>query len=74
MSLKLVAQDAQEVNLRRVLTDEDLAALRKRNEERAAEARAKLGRNWSCHPANRIQKKGSSTTLDPFKRKIPGGF
>jgi hypothetical protein len=61
--LKLIAQDGKEINLRGSLNDDDLAELRKRNEERAAAAKAKLGRNWVCHPANGIPIKKQESVL-----------
>jgi hypothetical protein len=69
-TLKLVAQGDKEINLRLSMNDDDLAALRKRNEERAAAAKAKLGRNWLCHPANQVQIKKQSAVLPA--RKLGG--
>ena len=43
------------VALREVCDAEDLKALRERNEKRAAEARYRLGRDWLCHPDNRVR-------------------
>jgi hypothetical protein len=61
--LKLVAQGDSHTDLRKSLNDDDLAALRKRNEERAAAAKAKLGRHWVCHPANSIPIKKQESVL-----------
>jgi hypothetical protein len=57
----------QEVNtktLRGTLSDEDLVALRQRNEERAQQAKANLGRRWLCHPENQVQKVQRQGVLD----------
>jgi hypothetical protein len=69
-TLKLVSQDDKEINLRLSLKDDDLAALRKRNEERAAAAKAKLGRNWLCHPANKVPINKQASVLEPLRRKL----
>lgn len=61
--LTLVAHGDSNIDLRKSLNDDDLAALRKRNEERAAAAKAKLGRNWVCHPTNQIQIKKQESVL-----------
>lgn len=74
--LKLVSESNQTVqsdedeghDLRGVLSDQDLESLRKRNEERAAAARAKLGRNWTCHSANKAVKKGESSVLEQHRK------
>lgn len=49
--------------LRSALTTEDLNELRSRNEQRAAEARERMGDRWSCHPTNRVQKNPNPPVL-----------
>lgn len=43
--------------------EEDILALRKRNEQRALEARLKMGDGWSCHPKNSPQNNGRKSVL-----------
>jgi hypothetical protein len=67
-ALKLVAQN-KEIDLRHVLTDDDIAALQRRNEERIAAARAKMGNRWAAHPNSTWEPKGK-TVLEPYRRKL----
>lgn len=43
-------------DLNRVITEEDIKALRSRNIERAKEAILKLGRKYVLHPQNHVRK------------------
>ena len=52
--------------LRGSLSDEEIAALRQRNEARAQEARKRLGRRWTCHPDNQAQKVRNQSILDSW--------
>jgi len=42
---------------------EDMQALRERNEERALVARQQLGELWSCHPKNAPKNNGHKNVL-----------
>lgn len=46
-------------NLRGVITQEELAALRERNERRIAAAIMTMGRTYLLHPNNHVKRKSS---------------
>lgn len=50
-------QQDQPTPLEGPMTDEDIAALMARNEERLKQAREQLGKRWIFHPANHTQRK-----------------
>lgn len=47
--------------LQQALTGGQLEELRRRNEARAAEARAALGGKWLLHPSNRVVRKAAKS-------------
>lgn len=59
--------------LRGVMSDEDIAALRRRNEWRAKTARENLGTLYCLHPANRATRRFVGSRL-PFPSTRLGGF
>ncbi|MBQ1761917.1 MAG: hypothetical protein IIZ92_03335 [Aquincola sp.] len=48
--------------LQQALTNGQVEELRRRNEARAAEARAALGPKWLLHPSNRVKRKAQGRT------------
>lgn len=52
--------------LRGVMDSEEMKALRERNEQRAEQAKASLGRRWLCHPDNKVQKITRPNILDSY--------
>lgn len=54
--------------LRGSLSDEDLAALHQRNEERAQQVKQRMGRRWCCHPDNKVEKVEQQSVLHGWKR------
>lgn len=51
--------------LNHVLTDEDLAALRARNQERAEAVIQKMGRQYVCHPTNVLRANPATCNFQP---------
>lgn len=54
-----------------VLSDEDLDALRRQNEGKAAAAIAKMGVRYACHPANVVRKDPAKANFAPDTYKAP---
>lgn len=46
-----------------IYPEEELRALRERNEERAKQVRQQMGETWVCHPKNAPQNNGRKPVL-----------
>lgn len=58
-------------NTNGVLTDEQMAEMQRRNEERVARVIAEMGVSYACHPKNSVTKNPDAANFQPAKEIDP---